>query len=76
MKRLSIIAIATASLVAAPLLASPPLKRPTCQAVKAAAKDVKRVELCRKAPIPPVVDPTPMFLVSTSGQQPVLSDLS
>ncbi len=64
-------------LIATPVLAgSPVVKRPLCQLPKPAQRDVKRVETCRKPPIPPVIDPTPMFLASTAGSQPTASDLS
>ncbi|MDQ3075282.1 MAG: hypothetical protein M3Q88_06715 [Pseudomonadota bacterium] len=77
MKRLSALAVVAAALITTPLLAGQPAaKRPMCQPLKPPLRDAKRLELCRKALIPPVVDPTPMFLVSTTGPQAALSDLS
>ena len=68
MKRLSVLVVASASLLASPLFAGPPAKRPYCQALKSPPRDAKRVEPCRRPPIPPVIDPTPMFLASTMAQ--------
>ena len=76
MKRFSVFLAVTASLLATPLLAGQPAKRPTCQVTKAPARDVKRPEPCRKPTIPPVVDPTPFYLVSTGSPRVTLSDLS
>jgi hypothetical protein len=65
------------ALLAGPALAGPPTtKRPQCQLPKAAARDAKRVEPCRKPAIPPVIDQTPMFLASANAGQAALSDLS
>ena len=72
MSRLIAIA-ALAALVPAPLLASPPAKRTVCQAQKAPARDAKRAEPCRRPAIPPVIDPTPVFLASVAAV--ALSDL-
>ena len=61
--------ILVASLVPAPLLAGQSAtKRPTCQVTKnPAAADVQRAEPCRRAPpVPPVIDPTPMFLAQAT----------
>ena len=81
MKRLFALAAAVAALVATPVLAGPvltgpPAKRPTCQVSKAPVRDARRVELCRRQAIPPVVDPTPMFLIATAPARVVKSDLS
>ena len=66
-----------AALVATPVFAgSPPAKRPSCQISKAPARDAKRVEPCRKQGIPPIIDPTPMFLTSTAASPATLSDFS
>ena len=69
-------AAAVASLLATPLLAGPPAKRPTCQVPKTPARDAKRAEPCRRQAIPPVIDLSPMFLISTAAAPVVLSDLS
>jgi hypothetical protein len=76
MRHFSVFVAVAASLLAAPLLAGPPAKRPTCQMAKTPSRDVKRIEPCRRAPIPPVIDPTPMYLVSTAGLRPPVSDLT
>jgi hypothetical protein len=76
MRQFKVLVVVAASLLAAPLLAGPPAKRPTCQVAKTPSRDVKRVEPCRRAPIPPVIDPTPMYLVSTTGAQARVSDLT
>jgi hypothetical protein len=76
MKRFSLLAIAAAAVIAAPLVAGPPVKRPSCQPPKVAGRDVRRSEPCRTPPVPPLVDPTPMYLVSTAGRTPLSSDLS
>ena len=62
--------IAVAGLLPAPALAGPPTKKqPPCQVTKTQARDAKKAEPCRKtAPIPWVVDPTPLFLASTSTE--------
>ncbi len=67
MKRTFALAFAAAAVVAVPVLASPPAKRPPCQIPKAQSRDGKRVEPCRRQAIPPVIDPTPIFLVSTNS---------
>jgi len=69
-------AAAGAALLATPLLAGPPAKRPTCQVPKGPARDAKRVEPCRRQAIPPIIDPSPMFLISTAAAPVALSDLS
>lgn len=71
MKRLSVFAVVAASLLATPLLAGPPAKRPYCQVIKTPPREIKRIEPCRRPPIPPIVDPTPMFLVSTAERTPI-----
>ncbi len=76
MKHAFALAIAAASLVATPLVAGPPAKRPSCQVTKAPTRDTKRSVPCRKQSIPPFLDPIPMFLVSTGAAPVVLSDLS
>jgi hypothetical protein len=76
MRHFSVFIAVAASLLAAPLLAGPPAKRPTCQVAKTPSRDVRRPEPCRRAPVPPVIDPTPMYLVSTTGAQPRVSDLT
>ncbi len=70
--------IATAALLPAPLLATPPAKKaPHCQSFKAPARDAKRPESCRKTPaIPPVIDPTPLFLASTGEARTAAARLS
>ena len=75
MKRISVLGLVAGSLIATPLLAGPPAKRPYCQVPKSPARDMRR-EPCRKAPIPPLVDRTPMFLISTAGRPLSASDLS
>ena len=74
MKRTLALAVAAVTLVATPLFAAPPTKRPLCQITKAC--DAKRAEPCRKNEIPPVIDLTPLFLASTNASPAVLSDLS
>jgi hypothetical protein len=67
MNRTSMLLTLAFAIIAAPVVAGPPLaKRPLCQAPRTPARDVRRVESCRKPPVPPVVDPTPMFLASTA----------
>ena len=61
--------IAALGLATAPALASPTPKKPTCQVNKnlkeTQQRETRRTEPCRRpAPIPWVVDPTPMFLIS------------
>ncbi|MDQ3078116.1 MAG: hypothetical protein M3Q83_04650 [Pseudomonadota bacterium] len=52
-------------------------KAPSCQSFKALARDAKRQESCRKAPaIPPVIDPTPLFLASTGDARPAVASIS
>ena len=75
MKRFSVFALVSASILATPLLAGPPAKRQYCQAPKAPARDIRR-EPCRKPPIPPVIDRTPMFLISTGGRVATATDLT
>ncbi len=66
MKRILTISALAVAVLAAPVLASPPVaQRPICQTPKVTARDAKRVEPCRKPPVPPIIDPTPMFLAST-----------
>ena len=76
MKHALALAVAAASLVATPVLAGPPVKRPACPAAKAPARDAKRSEPCRKQNIPLFLDPTPMLLVSTRAAPAMVSDLS
>lgn len=76
MKHAFALAVAAASLVATPLLAGPPAKRPSCQVTKAPTRDTKRTVPCRKQSIPPFLDPTPMFLVATNAAPAAHSDLS
>ena len=76
MKPTFVLALAAASLIATPVFAAPPVKRPACQAAKAPARDARRVELCRKQAIPPIIDPLPMFLASTAGSTAALADFS
>ena len=65
------------ALLTPPVFAAPPtVKRPLCQMPKAQTRDAKRAEPCRKPAIPPLIDPTPLFLASTSASPAVLSDLS
>jgi hypothetical protein len=75
MKHMALLGLVATSLVAAPSFAGPPAKRPSCQLPKSPARDVRR-ELCRKAPIPPLFDRTPMFLISTDGRPAAPSDLT
>ena len=80
MKRIPVLglvagSLVATSLVATPLLAGPPAKRPYCQVPKSPARDARR-ETCRKAPVPPLFDRTPMFLISTEARPAVLSDLA
>ena len=72
----SIAFAAIAALLATPVFAGPAPKRSTCPVAKAPTRDAKRAEPCRKPAIPPVIDPTPMFLASTAGSRVALSDLS
>lgn len=59
--------IALAALISAPTLAGPPAKKPSCQPVKNQPRDAKRPDPCLKsAPIPWLVDPTPLFLASVN----------
>lgn len=76
MKHALAFAVAAASLVATPVIAGPPAKRPTCQATKTPTRDAKRSEPCRKQSIPPFLDQTPMFLIATRAAPVALSDLS
>ena len=76
MKHALALAIAAAALVATPVLAGPLVKRPLCQMTKAQPRDAKRNEQCRKQAIPPVIDPTPMFLASSEASVSAPSDLS
>ena len=76
MKHAFALAVAAASLVATPLFAGPPAKRPSCQVAKTPTRDAKRAEPCRRQAIPPVIDPTPMFLASTAASPVAWSDLS
>ena len=75
MKHMALLGLVASSLVATPLLAGPPAKRPSCQLSKSPSRDVRR-EPCRKAPIPPLFDRTPMFLISTDGRPAAPSDLA
>ena len=77
MKRLSATLLAFV-LLAAPLSASPAPKRFACQVTKAPAREAKRIEQCRKPAIPPLLDPTPLFLASAvaAPSRAPLSDLS
>jgi len=75
MQRMFSFAIVASALVATPMLAAPPVKRPLCQVPKAQPRDAKRTEPCRSQGIPPVIDPTPMFLAS-GDPSPALTDLS
>lgn len=69
--------IAVAALLPAAALAGPPAKKPTCQTGKTPTRDAKKVEPCRKnAPIPWLVDPTPLFLASTGSSSATVSPLS
>jgi hypothetical protein len=68
--------VVAAAVLATPVLAGPTPKRPVCQVLKVPSRDAKRPEPCRKQPIPPVIDPTPLFLASTAGSRSNLSDLS
>jgi hypothetical protein len=76
MKRTFALAFAVATVVAAPLLAAPPAKQPQCQTPKAQSRDGKRIELCRRQGIPPIIDPTPIFLASTNSPPLASPDLS
>ena len=75
MTRIAILALVAGSLIATPLLAGPPAKRPTCQVLKSPARDVRR-EPCRRGQIPPVLDRMPIFLISTEGRPLAPSDLA
>ena len=71
--------IVAAALLPAPALAGPVAKKqqPTCHTSKAPTRDSKKVEPCRRnAPIPWVIDPTPLFLASTASTSATVSDLS
>ena len=70
-------AAAATALLAAPVFAAPPAaKRPLCQARKVAIP-AKRADPCRRSQgIPPVIDPTPLFLASTAPASLAQSDLS
>jgi hypothetical protein len=76
MKRTFALAVPVAALIAAPLLAAPPAKQPVCQTPKVQSRDSKRVELCRRQAIPPIIDPTPIFLASTNSPPLASPDLS
>jgi hypothetical protein len=77
MKQLFSLGLVSAALLATPVIAGPPTaKRPLCQLPKVPARDSKRAEPCRKPAIPPVIDPTPLFLASTAASPVALSDLS
>ena len=76
MKRTLALAFAAVALIATPVVGASQAKRPSCQITKAQPRDARRNEQCRKQAIPPVVDPTPMFLVSTDAPTTALSDLS
>ena len=62
--------VALAAILPAPALAGPPVKKqPPCQVNKAPEREAKKAEPCRKtAPIPWVVDPTPLFLASATTE--------
>jgi hypothetical protein len=71
------LSLLSAALLATPVIAgAPATKRSLCQLPKAAARDARRPDPCRKPAIPPVIDPTPMFLASTAASPALLSDLS
>lgn len=74
----SITLVATIAFLPAPLLAAEPVKKAsTCQVNKAPAREAKRAEPCRRTPaIPPVIDPTPLFLASTGDARLVIADIS
>lgn len=76
MKHALVLALAAASLVATSALAGPPAKRPACPVVKAPARDAKRQIPCRRQTIPPILDPTPMYLIATQAAPAAVSDLS
>ncbi len=77
MVRLLPISLVALALVATPVLAGPTQsKRPICQVQKAPIRDAKRVEPCRRLTIPPVIDPTPMFLASTAGGRLTFPEIS
>ncbi len=76
MKRTLALAFAAAAVLATPVLAGPPSKRPQCQFPKAQSRDAKRSDYCRRQAIPPVVDPTPLFLVSTNAPALASSEFS
>lgn len=75
MTYMALLGLVAGSLVATPLLAGPPAKRPSCQLSKIPSRDVRR-EPCRKAPVPPLFDRTPIFLISTDGRPVAPSDLA
>ncbi len=69
--------IALAALLPAPALAGSPAKKPTCQTSKPSTRDAKKVEPCRKnAPIPWLVDPSPLFLAAAEAADAPGSDLT
>ena len=76
MKRSLALIAAAAAVLATPVLAGPVPKRPVCQVLKVPSRDAKRNEQCRKQAIPPVVDPTPVFLASSEAPVTAVSDLS
>ncbi len=76
MKRSLALIAAAAAVLATPVLAGPTPKRPVCQVLKVPSRDAKRPEPCRKQPIPPVIDPTPVFLASTAASRLIVSNLS
>jgi len=77
MKRALALTLLAAAVATTPVLAAPPSKRPICQAPKLPARDAKRPDPCRKLQsIPPVIDQTPMFFLSTGAGPVTVSDLS
>ena len=76
MKATFALAAAATALLTTPVFAGPPAKRSPCQVGKAAPRDVKRSEPCRRQVVPPILDPTPMFLASTAASAALVSDLS
>ena len=75
MKRFLVLGLVSSSLLAVPVIAGPTAKRPYCQVPKSPVRDIRR-EPCRKPPIPPVIDRTPIYLISTAGRTVGSSDLS
>jgi hypothetical protein len=73
--RILILATTAAAVFATPLLAGPPVKRQYCQVPRTPARDVRR-EPCRKPPVPPVIDRTPMYFISTDGRPATTSTLT